>query len=253
MQTIVEWFTKLYDVQSWLKAIVLGCGGVAGYAILAGIIFTETGLLFGFFLPGDSLLFTAGLACAPGNILLGDAHLDIWMLNLVLIPAAILGDTAGYWIGYKAGEAMYKREKTLFFRRDHLLYTKAYYEKHGGKTIVIARFVPMIRTFAPVVAGIAQMPYRRFLSYNVFGGIGWIVTLSALGYYLGKIEWIGNHLDATLMLIILVSLLPAIIMVVKAKFFDRPAGASGETGATRATEEHEQPRALEPVSPQDKG
>lgn len=234
METIAGWFRKLYDVQGLVKALVLGCGGVGAYAILAAIIFTETGLLFGFFLPGDSLLFTAGLACVPGNILLGDAHLNIWVLNLVLIPAAILGDTVGYWIGFKAGEALYKREKTLFFRRDHLLMTKAYYEQHGGKTIVIARFVPMIRTFAPVVAGIAQMPYRRFLSYNVFGGIGWIVSVSLLGYYLGQIEWIGNNLDATLMLIIIVSLLPAIISFVKAKYFSAPAGTAGTDGAGAA-------------------
>jgi membrane-associated protein len=160
--------------------------------------------------------------------LLGDNHLNIWLLNLILMPAAIVGDTVGYWIGYKAGEAMYKREKTLFFRRDHLLYTKAFYEKHGGKTIVIARFVPLIRTFAPVVAGIAQMRYRRFLAYNVCGGIGWIASLSALGYYLGTKDWVKNNVEATIMLIIFVSLLPAIITIIKAKFFGHPVGTQGE-------------------------
>jgi membrane-associated protein len=195
---------------------------------MAAIVFTETGLVFGFFRPGDSLLFTAGLACAPGNTLLGDAHMNIWLLNAILIPAAILGDTVGYWIGYKAGEGMYTREKTLFFRRDHLLYTKAFYERHGGKTIVIARFVPIIRTFAPVVAGIGQMKYRRFLAYNVFGGIGWVVSLTVAGYFLGQLPWISKNLEATIMLIIVVSLLPAIITFIKARYFDAPLRPEGE-------------------------
>jgi membrane-associated protein len=223
MQTIIEWFTQLYDVQTLVK--------VVGYWGMAAIIFTETGLFFGFFLPGDSLLFTAGLACAPGNPLLGDAHMNIWLLNAILIPAAILGDTVGYWIGYKAGAGMYTREKTLFFRRDHLLYTKAFYERHGGKTIVIARFVPIIRTFAPVVAGIAQMKYSRFLAYNVFGGIGWIVSLSVAGYFLGQVPWISKNLEATIMLIIIVSLLPAIIAFIKTRFFDAPLKPEGENPA----------------------
>ncbi|MGD0093455.1 MAG: VTT domain-containing protein [Planctomycetota bacterium] len=215
MHKLIEWFSNLYNVKLVVTTV--------GYSGMAAIIFAETGLLVGFFLPGDSLLFTAGLACAPGNPLtaaLGDTHLSIWLLNLVLIPAAIIGDTVGYWIGYKAGEALYKREKTLFFRRDHLLYTKAFYEKHGGKTIVIARFVPLIRTFAPVVAGIAQMSYARFVSYNVFGGIGWIISLSTLGYFLGQVERIQKNLEATIILIIFVSLLPALIAFVKTKFFD---------------------------------
>ena len=224
MHKLIEWFSKLYDVKLLVTTI--------GYSGMAGIIFAETGLLVGFFLPGDSLLFTAGLACAPGNQLLGDNHLNIWLLNLFLIPAAIIGDTVGYWIGYKAGEALYRREKTLFFRRDHLLYTKAFYEKHGGKTIILARFVPLIRTFAPVVAGIAQMRYRRFVAYNVFGGIGWIISLSVLGYYLGQVSWIRDNLEATIMLIIFVSLLPAIIAFIKAKFFDGSTlGAKGEETA----------------------
>ncbi|MCY3021051.1 MAG: VTT domain-containing protein [Planctomycetota bacterium] len=220
MQKLYELFHQIYNVQ-WIVQTV-------GYGGLAAIIFAETGLLVGFFLPGDSLLFTAGLACVPGNQLLGEHHMSIWLLNLILIPAAIIGDTVGYWIGYKAGEAMYKREKTFFFRKDHLLYTKAFYEKHGGKTIVLARFVPLIRTFAPVVAGIAQMPYRRFVAYNVFGGMGWIVSLSLLGYFLGQQERVKNNLEATIVLIIVISLLPAIITFVKTKFFSPALGTDGE-------------------------
>ena len=222
MNTLVEWFHWLYNVSGVVQWLV-GQGAFIAYLGMAAIIFAETGLMVGFFLPGDSLVFTAGLACAPDNALLHENHLNIWILNGTLIVAAIVGDTVGYWIGFKAGAALYRREKTLFFRRDHLLATRAFYEKHGGKTIIIARFVPLIRTFAPVVAGIAQMKYRRFLSYNVFGGIGWIVSLSLLGYFLGQVEWIAQHLEATLMLIIFVSLLPAIISFVKIRYFDKPA------------------------------
>ena len=192
-----------------------------GYIGMAAVVFTETGLLIGFCLPGDSLLFTAGLACVPGNALTGDNHFDLLTLNLWLIPAAIIGDALGYWIGYKAGERLYQREKTWFFRRDHLLATKEFYEKHGGKTIVIARFVPIIRTFAPVVAGIGQMPYRRFAMYNVFGGIGWVTGLSVLGFYLGQYEVVKKNLEATILLIIFLSILPGIISIVKAKYFDK--------------------------------
>lgn len=220
MDDFVSLFKKIYDVAGWVKE--LGATHAIAYSVMAAIVFVETGLLVGFFLPGDSLLFTAGLACAPGNTLLGDNHLNIFVLNAVLIPAAIIGDTVGYWIGFKAGQAMYQREKTLFFRKDHLLATRDYYEKHGGKTIVIARFVPLIRTFAPVVAGIAQMPYRQFVAYNVFGGIGWVTGLSVLGYFLGQFEWIGKNLDRTIMVIIFVSLLPAIITILKTHYGRRP-------------------------------
>jgi membrane-associated protein len=137
------------------------------------------------------------------------------------VPAAILGDTVGYWIGFKAGQKMYQREKTFFFRRDHLLYTKSFYEEHGGKTIVIARFVPLLRTFAPVVAGIAQMPYRRFLAFNVFGAFGWITGLSMIGYLLGNQPIVKNNLKVTIILIIFVSLLPAIITFIKARYFSK--------------------------------
>jgi membrane-associated protein len=188
-----------------------------GYGAMALVVFVETGLLVGFFLPGDSLLFMAGLACAPGNKLLNGNNLDWFTLNLWLVPAAIIGDTVGYWIGYKLGKPLYEREKTWFFRKDHLLITKDFYDRHGGKTIVLARFAPLLRTFAPVVAGIAQMSYKRFVAFNVIGGIGWVTGLSALGLYLGQIEWIGKNLEVTLILIIFVSLLPAIVTFLRSR------------------------------------
>lgn len=175
-----------------------------GYGALCVIVFAETGLLIGFFLPGDSLLFMAGFVAGLG-------HLDMLTLNGVLMIAAIAGDTVGYWIGSRAGPALYQRSDSRFFKKQHLIRTREFYEKHGGKTIVLARFVPIIRTFAPVVAGIAQMKYGRFLSFNIFGGIGWVLSMTCLGYYLGSISWVQKHLEKVLLLIILISVMPIVI------------------------------------------
>jgi len=203
MHDLMALFHKIYDVQGLVR--------VGGLAALAVVIFSETGLLVGFFLPGDSLLVTAGLYCtspSPGQPPL----LNIVWLNLVLIVAAILGDTVGYWIGAKSGPKLFTREQSLFFARKHLLRTKAFYERHGGKTIIIARFLPFARTFAPVVAGIGQMNYRRFLSFNVFGGMGWVLGMTMLGYLLGTIyPPITKQIDKVIIVIIFVSLLPGMI------------------------------------------
>ncbi|MEO8348597.1 MAG: VTT domain-containing protein, partial [Acidobacteriota bacterium] len=135
---------------------------VGGLTAMTAIVFAETGLMIGFFLPGDSLLVTAGVFAATGQ-------LNIWILNLLLITSAIVGDTVGYWFGRKMGPALFRRPKSLLFNPDHLRRAHDFYEKHGGKTIIIARFMPIIRTFAPIVAGMAEMKYRRFLSFNVLG------------------------------------------------------------------------------------
>lgn len=175
-----------------------------GYIALVGIVFAETGLFIGFFLPGDSLLFIAGFTAGIG-------HLNIVWLNVLLSLAAIAGDTVGYWIGAGAGEAIYRREDGRFFKRRYLLRTKEFYEKHGGKTIVIARFVPIVRTFAPVVAGVARMEYKRFLSFNVFGGIGWVLSMTWLGFFLGSIPWVQKNLEKMVILIVFLSVLPILI------------------------------------------
>ena len=167
---LLDLFHKIYDVQGIVR--------IGGLALIAAIVFAETGLLVGFFLPGDSLLVTAGIFCTSANPT-GTPLLNIVSLNVVVIVAAIIGDTVGYWIGAKAGPKIFTREKSLFFSRKHLLRTKEFYERHGGKTIIIARFMPIIRTFAPVVAGVGKMSYRRFVSYNVFGGIGWVAQHDA--------------------------------------------------------------------------
>ena len=199
----MDLFHKIYDVQGIVQ--------IGGLALIAAIIFAETGLMVGFFLPGDSLLVTAGIYCTSANPQQTPLLNIVW-LNLVVIVAAIVGDTLGYWIGAKAGPKIFSREKSLFFSRKHLLRTKEFYERHGGKTIIIARFVPIIRTFAPVVAGVGNMSYRRFISFNVFGGIGWSLSMTLLGFTLGQIyPPITKQIDKVIIVIIAVSLMPMVI------------------------------------------
>jgi membrane-associated protein len=182
-----------------------------GYVVLVAIVFCETGLFVGFFLPGDSLLITAGLVAASGG-------LDIWLLNVLLIVAAIVGDSVGYGIGYRAGPRLFVKEESLLFSRKHLLRTKTFYEKYGAKTIVLARFIPLIRTFAPVVAGIGQMEYRRFLFYNVFGGIGWVVSLTWTGYLLGAfVPNISRYIHILVVVVIVLSMVPVVVELWRAR------------------------------------
>src|SRR5690349_17003364 len=179
------------------------------FAAVNLIVFTETGLLIGFLLPGDSLLVVTGVVARS-------ADWPMLPLTLGLIAAAVAGDTVGYWIGAKAGPAIFNRPSSRFFKREHLLAAKAYYERHGGKTIIIARFIPIIRTFVPVVAGAARMEYRTFLFYNVFGGIGWIVSMILLGYMLdpllrqifGEQFMIAKHIDKVVVVVVFLSVLP---------------------------------------------
>ena len=178
-----------------------------GYVLLVGIVFAETGLLIGCFLPGDSLLITAGLLAAAG-------HLNIWWINALLIAAAIIGDSVGYAIGARLGPRIFTREKSLLFNPKHVLRTRHFYEKYGPKTIVIARFVPIIRTFAPVLAGVGMMEYRRFLTYNVLGGIGWVVSMSWAGYLLGQaVPNISRHMHILVIVIIVLSCVPIAVEV----------------------------------------
>jgi membrane-associated protein len=182
-----------------------------GYWLMTLIVFTETGLLIGFCLPGDSLLVTAGLFAARGN-------LNIWTVNLLLIPAAIIGDSVGYYIGLKSGPRLFRKEKSFFFNPRHLREAHDFYERHGGKTIVLARFVPIVRTFAPVVAGMGKMEYRRFLYFNVFGGLGWVVSMTMAGYLLGRImpEAI-KRLEIVVLIVVFLSILPGIVPFIRKK------------------------------------
>lgn len=189
-----------------------------GYIGLFVIIFSETGLLVGFFLPGDSLLFTAGLFAARGQ-------LDIVVLIALLLTAAILGNSTGYLIGRKAGQALYNRPQSRFFRRDHLLKTKEFYEKYGAFTIVMAQFMPFARTFAPVVAGIGEMQYRRFITFNILGAILWVNSMTLLGYFLGTlVPGIRNYIEYVIAAIIFVSVLPVGIKYLQHRRESRKAG-----------------------------
>jgi membrane-associated protein len=200
MEWLKHLFHELMDVQTLVR--------VGGLSVITAIVFAETGLMFGFFLPGDSLLFTAGALAAQ-------ASFSIWTLNLVLIAAAIVGDTVGYWIGRKAGPALFNRPKSLFFNPEHLRRAHDFYEKHGGKTIILARFMPIVRTFAPVVAGMGRMDYPRFVFFNVFGGVGWVVSMTLAGYFLGRVPFVQRHFEAVIIGIVFLSILPGIVAAAK--------------------------------------
>lgn len=193
----------LKDPQSLVVAV-----GVLGLII---IIFAETGLLFGFFLPGDSLLISAGIIAATGTI-------DVWQTGILLTIAAILGDGVGFWIGKTTGPKLYKRQDTFFFKKSHLNAAQEFYNKHGGKTIVLARFIPIIRTFAPTVAGGAGMPYKHFLFYNIFGGFLWIWSMLLGGYYLAKqVPNIEENIHYVILIVVFLSILPILISWLKAQ------------------------------------
>lgn len=186
--------------------------GIWVYAILFLIIFCETGLVVTPFLPGDSLLFLAGAIAVRDN-----NPLHIYWLILILIVAAILGDAVNYTIGRLFGEKLFSNPNSKIFKQEYLEKTNKFYEKHGGKTIILARFVPIVRTFAPFVAGMGKMSYKHFISYNVIGGIAWVAIFCILGALIGRMEWVEKNLDKVVIIIVIVSILPAIYEVVKAK------------------------------------
>ncbi|NUN97801.1 MAG: VTT domain-containing protein, partial [Candidatus Omnitrophica bacterium] len=195
---LIQWFSQIYNVEA-----LVTWGGLIGMTV---IVFAETGLLIGFFLPGDSLLVAAGLLTANGMF---DTH--VLLTCTVLSVAAIAGDTVGYWFGAKTGPLLFTRPKSLLFNPKHLIRTHEFYERHGGKTIIIARFMPIIRTFAPFVAGMATMRYPRFLSFNVLGAALWVGPLVMAGYWFGNLPLIKNNLTLVIFGIILLSLLPLFV------------------------------------------
>ena len=199
MHFLTDLFHRLHDLRGLVQW--------AGYVGLTAIIFSETGLLIGFFLPGDSLLVTAGLlASQPGF------GLNVYVLALILSVAAIVGDSVGYAIGRATGPRIFTRQDSLLFNRKHLLRAHAFYERHGGKTIVLARFMPIVRTFAPVVAGVADMRYASFVAYNVIGGLLWVWTMLFTGYFLGRwVPGIDKHIESVILIVIFLSILPGII------------------------------------------
>lgn len=203
LESIRHLFHSLYDVAGLIRW--------GGPFLVWVIVFIETGFFVGFFLPGDSLLVTAGVFAAAGTI----------PLHWVLFPTilcAIAGDQIGYWIGRSMGSALYRREDSFFFRRSHLQRAHDFYEKYGGKTIILARFVPIIRTFCPPVAGAAQMPYARYLAFDICGGIVWVSSMILGGYFLGRsVPHIQERIHYVILVVIFLSILPAIISVLRAR------------------------------------
>ena len=183
----------------------------AGYIGIFAFVFAESGLFFGFFLPGDSLLFTAGFLASQG-------YLNIWILAVGVWIFAVLGDNVGYWFGKRVGPALFSRPESRFFKPDHLMKAQKFYEKNGKKTIILARFIPIVRTFAPIVAGAGQMHYRTFFAYNIIGGFLWGACLPIVGYFLGSaIPNFDRYLLPIIALIIIISVLPIIIEFAKAR------------------------------------
>jgi membrane-associated protein len=210
IEAVLDFIRTLTNPERLIHLLTTALTGWLGYALLFAVVFAETGLLVGFFLPGDSLMFTVGVVAGAGK-------LDIVTVNIVLMAAAIIGDAVGYALGRRTGPMIFHNPNSRFFRQEHLLRTKAFYEKHGGKTIIYARFIPIIRTFAPFVAGVAQMGYPRFLAFNIFGGIGWVFSLTMLGYQLGSVPFVRRHFEKVIALIILLSLLPVLREAWKAR------------------------------------
>lgn len=216
---IIELYRSLTDPDQLSRLLHTFLAGWAGYAAMFAVVFSETGLLVGFFLPGDSFLFTIGAVAGLGA-------LDIVQVNILLMLAAMLGDSTGYWLGRKTGPAIFSRPDSRFFKQEYVTRTKAFYERYGGKTIVLARFVPIVRTFAAFIAGVGQMPYLRFLPFSICGGIGWVLMMTTLGYQLGRIPFVKRHFDQAIILVILLSLVPTFIEAYKAHRERGRAGAA---------------------------
>jgi len=203
MNEIIVFFSNLQHLEELIRW--------GGYTVLAIIVFAESGLFFGFFLPGDSLLVTAGLLASRG-------YLNIWELIVLLSLMAIAGDSVGYYFGRVTGPRIFTREKSWLFAKDHLIRAQAFYEKHGGKTIILARFMPIIRTFAPIVAGIGRMPYRRFISFNIWGGMLWVMLTLGLGFFLGRvIPNVDRYIHWIIIAVILISISPGIVSWIRSR------------------------------------
>ncbi len=200
-----DFFKQLTDPQS-----IINYGGLW---LLLFVVFAETGLLVGFFLPGDSLIFISGLLCATKPQLL---NVSFILLLLLLIFAAVLGNIVGYWFGYKAGDALYTKKDSLLFKQSHLNTTKAFYEKHGGKTLILGRFLPIIRTFAPILAGVIKINFKLFMFFNIIGAIAWITSIASMAYVLGKqFPQIENYIGYIVIGLIIITSIPVLTTYLK--------------------------------------
>jgi membrane-associated protein len=216
----VEWLREAFHFVTDVRGLIQ-LGGLLAVCL---IVFVETGLFVGFFLPGDSLLVTAGIFAATGD-------LDLAALLGGTSICAIVGDQVGFWIGRRAGQALYSRPDSRIFKRKHLEKAHAFYEKYGAKTIVIARFVPIVRTFAPAVAGAADMAYRTFVTYNVVGGLLWVWSMVLLGYFLGRtLPNIDRYIHIVIVVVILLSILPGVIEVYRSRARRAQSRAGADQG-----------------------
>lgn len=210
IESLIDALRILTTPERLLHLLTTVLSGWLGYALLFGVVFSETGLLVGFFLPGDSLLFTVGVVAGAGG-------LDPITITLVLMAAAVIGDTVNYVLGRQTGPRIFSRPDSLFFKQEYLERTRLFYEKHGGKTLIYARFVPIVRTFAPFVAGLGKMRYARFISFSVFGGAGWVLSMTLAGYTLGSVPFVRRNFEKVVVAIVLVSVLPVLIEAFKSQ------------------------------------
>ncbi len=220
IQFALDVWRSLTDPDKLIHLLSQVLTGWAGYALLAAVVFAETGLLVGLFLPGDSLLFTVGVVAGVGQ-------LDIVSICVLLTVMSILGDQSGYFLGFRTGPAIFRRPDSLLFKQEYVTRTQAFYEKHGGKTLIYAKFVPIVRTFAPFMAGVGKMRYSRFLSFNIFGGIGWVLSMTLSGYMLGNVPMIRKNFEKVVIGIVLLSVLPMIIHYISSRR-ERRAAAVGK-------------------------
>src|SRR5580698_8625462 len=204
MHFVIEVWRSLTDPDRLIHLLTQVITGWWGYLLIAGVVFAETGLLVGLFFPGDSLLFTVGVVAGAGDI-------DIVRICALVTVMSILGDQSGYFLGYRTGPAIFRRPDSLLFKQDYVARTQAFYEKHGGKTLIYAKFVPIVRTFAPFMAGVGRMKYSRFLSFNIFGGIGWVLSATLAGYFLGGVPAVRHNFEKVVIGIAVISVLPMVI------------------------------------------
>jgi membrane-associated protein len=223
LQALLEFLRTLTTPERLIQLLTTVFTGWLGYALLFGIIFAETGLLTGFFLPGDSFLFTVGVVA-------GAAELEIYLVIPLLMAAGIIGDSTGYLLGRRTGPHIFNRPNSRLFRREHLMRSRKFYEKHGGKTIVYAKFIPIIRTFAPFLAGVSEMNYLRFLAFSVTGVTIWVCCVTLAGHFLGSIPFVRQNFDKAILAIIALSLVPIALEALKARRKRAAAAPVAESG-----------------------
>jgi membrane-associated protein len=203
---MIEFLKQLTDPQSIIQ--------YGGLALLLFVVFAETGLLVGFFLPGDSLIFISGMICVSRPELLG---VNLVQLITFLSLSAIIGNIVGYWFGYKVGPPLFRKEDSIIFKKRYLQITKDFYDKNGGKTLIMGRFLPIIRTFAPILAGIIRVDFKMFMVYNIVGALAWIGLLASIGFYLGTYKWVQDNIGYIVIALIVITMIPLLLTYLKGR------------------------------------